>query len=175
MCFFIWQKKEISSFYGMNFKVYFLSVYRVQISDKGWMISWYVFHLFTVVLPQLSDEPSSSAGLYFRIFRTFNVTRHTRCHAIALANLYSYNIALAKSFPGSYLFFYSLFRIFSHFSSFRHAFLRITSDVTGRAICSFALSRDFRSISFYFGFLWFFFYIVILGFSRTLLFLSREV
>ena len=62
------------------------------------------------------DEPSSSAGLYFRIFRTFNVTRHTRCHAIALANSYSYNIALAKSFPGSYLFFfYSLFRIFRLF------------------------------------------------------------
>ena len=64
------------------------------------------------------DEPSSSAGLYFRIFRTFNVTRHTRCHAIALANLYSYNIALMKSFPGSYLFFTAYFAFFCIFRLF---------------------------------------------------------
>ena len=37
MCFFIRQKKEISSCYGMNFKACFLSVYGVWISDKGWM------------------------------------------------------------------------------------------------------------------------------------------
>ena len=46
MHFFIWQKKEISSHYRMNFKVWLWSIYEVWISDYIWMNSRYIFNAF---------------------------------------------------------------------------------------------------------------------------------
>ena len=122
------------------------------------------------------DEPSSSAGLYFRIFRTFNVTRHTRCHTIALANSYSYNIALAKSFPGSYLFFTAYFAFFvlsSHISS-RHERCHRQSYMLLRIVSRFSLYFFLFRLSFIFLHCYFrIFANVIISLSRSLM-LSRS-